>query len=152
MRIATPVLHPEFKAYSITWSLQDDHVEEFEIPHESDENDPRFRHSPLHTIFYEGAHAVRRRADCARSRDCPADPLEAGMTDFAAFRMSFLRLPVQDGAFSIATDVPGGFTRRHLEIIDDFMPSLSHLAEVFIFEETTNTLLQTYLGRTPANG
>ncbi|MBN2752516.1 MAG: adenylate/guanylate cyclase domain-containing protein [Rhodospirillaceae bacterium] len=148
LRIATPVLHPEFKAYSMTWSHDGDHVEEFEIPHHYRADDARFRHTPLHTIFHEGAHAVRCHPG-QKNHPCASDPMECGMTDFATFRMSFLRLPTPDGAFSIATDAPEGFNARQLAMIDDFMPALAHVAEVFIFEEMTNTLLQTYLGQTP---
>ncbi len=137
MHLATPVLHPQFKGYSATWSQDGDSVEELEIPHEYDDDDPRFRHSPLHTIFFDGAHAVRRRARERNSRHCCIDPMEEGMTDFAAFPMSFLRLPVQNGVFSIATDVPNGFGPRQLAMIDDFVPALSHLAEVYIFEDMT---------------
>jgi len=148
LRIATPVLHPEFKGYTVTWDHAGDHVEEFEVPHDMRDDDPQFVHSPLRAIFLDGAHAVRCRLDC-KNRPCSADPMDRGMTDFASFRMSFLRLPTPDGAFSIATDAPGGFTAGQLTIIDDFMPALSHVAELYIMEEMTTTLMQTYLGQTP---
>ncbi|WP_337995743.1 adenylate/guanylate cyclase domain-containing protein [Oleispirillum naphthae] len=148
LRIATPVLHPEFKGYAVTWDHNGDRVDEVEVPHDVRDDDPLFINSPLHAIFFEGAHAVRCRPQ-RQHRPCSADPMDRGMTDFASFRMSFLRLPTPDGAFSIATDVPGGFTAEQLTIIDDFMPALSHVAELYIMEEMTTTLMQTYLGQTP---
>lgn len=149
MRVATRVLHPLFKALSLTWNADGDRVEELEIPHEWEDDDPRFVHTPLYTIFLEGAHAVRRRRGDPICRNTIPDPMEAGMTDFAVFRMEFRRLPHPDGAFSIATDAPQGFSKRNLELVDEFIAPLAHLAEVFFFEEMTKTLLQTYLGKTP---
>jgi adenylate cyclase len=148
LRIAAPVLHPEFKGYSVTWDREGDQVEEFEVPHEARDDDPRLLNSPLYAIFFEGAHAVRCRP-CERNRPSSPDPMDRGMTDFATFRMSFLRLPTPDGAFSIATDVPGGFTLEQLTLIDDFMPALSHVSELYIMEEMTSVLMQTYLGQAP---
>jgi len=148
LRIATPVLHPEFKGYTVTWDREDDQVEEFEIPHNIRDDDPRFVDSPLYAIFFGGAHAVRCRPG-SLNRCCSPDPMDRGMTDFASFRMSFLRLPTSDGAFSIATDIPGGFTLEQLTLIDDFMPALSHVSELYIMEEMTTVLMQTYLGQTP---
>ena len=149
MRIATRVLHPLFKALSLTWSSDGDQVEELEIPHEYEDDDPRFVNTPLHTIFFEGAHAVRRRRGVSMCRNARPDPMEDGMSDFAVFRMTFARLPIPEGAFSIATDAPEGFSKRDLNLIDDFMPALAHLAELYFFKEMTHTLLQTYLGKTP---
>lgn len=149
IRIATPTLHPLYRAISLTWEADGDRVDEFEIPHDYSEDDPAFRNSPLHSIFIEGAHAVRRRPLLPQNCNCTRDPMEAGMTDFATFRLGFRLLPVQGGAFSIATDAPGGFSQRDLNLLDDAMPALSHVAEVYMFEELTRTLLRTYLGKTP---
>ncbi len=149
MRIAAPALHPLYRAFSMTWDADGDRVDEFEVPHDYDEADPQFFRSPLHTIFVEGAHAVRRRLNQPRGCNCPPDPMEEGMTDFASFRLSFRLLPMTEGAFSIATDAPGGFSKRDLQILDGAMPAMSHLAEVYMFEDMTTTLMRTYLGTTP---
>lgn len=149
MRIAAPSLHPLYRAFSMTWDADGDRVDEFEVPHDYSENDPQFFQSPLHTIFIEGAHAVRRRPMSPRLCNCPEDPMEAGMTDFATFRLAFNLLPVSEGAFSIATDAPEGFSKRDLELLDGAIPAMSHLSEVFMFDEMTRTLMRTYLGVTP---
>lgn len=148
-RFATPALHPLYRAMTFSWDADGDRVDEVEIPHDVSETDPSFYQSPLYAIFFEGAHAVRRRPRLPRQCDCPRDPMEAGMTDFATFRMQFRMLPMPEGAFSLATDAPEGFDSRHLALIDDAMPAMSHLSELILFSEMTKTLMRTYLGRTP---
>lgn len=148
-RFATPALHPLYRAMTFSWDADGDRVDEVEIPHDLAETDPDFFLSPLYAIFFEGAHAVRRRPQLARLCNCPPDPMEAGMTDFATFRMRFTMLPMPEGAFSIATDVPEGFDNRHLALIDDAIPAMSHISELVLFAEMTRTLMRTYLGNTP---
>ncbi len=146
-----PILHPLYKASVMFWDAETNEITTEDIPHDWEEDNPDFYLTPIYNIIIGGAYAVRRNylgtGACLGSRPAPLET--DGTTDYVAFRMRFHCLPSPDGAFSMSTDAPEGFTTEQLKIIDDFIPSLTRISEVYMFEELTQTLMQTYLGTTP---
>ncbi len=114
------------------------------------ENTPGYLDSPIRQI-HDGAEGLRRRLVGKGSQtDFPVlhDLVEAGATDFVAMPLIF-----GDGSrqyISFTTDRPEGFTTEELTRLGDLIPLFGLRVELEHARYTSNTLMETYLGRQAA--
>jgi len=151
MAFGAPVLHPLYMASISFWDSETNQVTTNDVPHYWNNAEEEYNHRPVYTILEDGAHAVRRNyvgtSACLGPR---ASSLEdENTTDYIAIEMKFSRLPIKKGVFSMTTEKPGGWTKDEMRMIDDFIPALSRIAEVYMFAELTQVLMETYLGKKP---
>jgi adenylate cyclase len=139
-------LHPLLGATGFIWHRGSDEVLQNQVGHEVFKSD-RFLKSPVMPI-YEGAGGIRRRLF---EEDQPFDfpILEeiylAGGTDYVA--IPFLFSDGQINAITLSSDEAEGFSIQDLSHVDEVMPLLGRLVEVFASRYKAETLLETYLGR-----
>jgi adenylate cyclase len=142
--LITRTLHPQLFGSSYRWEKGSDNVLEGTVGYEVLQSD-QYLNSPLLPIF-EGAGGVRRRLDNGSTDDFPVlkDIRDAGGTDYVA--MPLIYSDGQVNAITLATDVSGGFLTGDLGRINEALPLLARLIEVFAQREKSKTLLTTYLG------
>jgi len=111
---------------------------------------PGYLDSPI-KVIHDGAEGLRRHlVGDAAQLDFPIleDLKEAGATDFVAMPLVFA-----DGArqyISFTTDRPEGFTSAELTRLYDLIPLFGLRVELEHARYTSNTLMETYLGRQAA--
>lgn len=139
-------LHPLLAATGFIWHRGRDDVLENVAEHGVFKSD-RFLKSAVMPI-YEGASGVRRRLSEA---DQPFDfpvleeiHLEGG-TDYVA--MPILFSDGQINAITLSSDRSEGFSAQELCHVNEILPLLGRLVEVFASRYKAETLLETYLGR-----
>jgi adenylate cyclase len=143
--LVTRTLHPLLSGFTYRWSRGDSDVTELKFTHEI-LTSAQYLGSPLAPIF-EGAGGVRRRlAAGAVSDDFPVlkDIRDEGGTDYVAMPLVFS--DGQINAVTMATDRPGGFETAQLGLVNEVLPLIARLVEVFIQREKSVILLDTYLG------
>jgi len=139
-------LHPLLGATGFIWHRGDDQVLQNQVGHEVFKSD-RFLKSPVMPV-YEGAGGIRRRlSEGDRPFDFPVleEIYREGGTDYVA--MPFLFSDGQINAVTLSSDRAGGFPTQDLVHINEVMPLLGRLVEVFALRLKAETLLETYLGR-----
>jgi adenylate cyclase len=140
--------HPEVIGRSYSWS-QISGLEEIDRRY-TPKRSEAYWDSPIRVI-HDGAKAVRRRLegedailDFAVTRELKAQ----GATDYVGMELAF-----SDGSrqfISFATKYPGGFTTRHLSLLDGLLPFISLRLEIEHARRGTQQLLSTYLGNDAA--
>ena len=146
VRVNIRTLHPQFIGSIYAWNRGSEQVDEFTPAHDILLED-RYLRSPYAPIF-EGAGGVRRRLDGDDVKlDFPVleELRTEGATDYVAMPLMF-----SDGrinAITLATDRPGGFSTRELEITYEMLQVLARLLEVHAMRRTARTILETYLGK-----
>ncbi len=143
--LITRTLHPLISGAAYRWTRGEEDVQHLTLRHERLAS-PEYLNSPLVAIF-DGAGGVRRRlTDDSGTDDFPvlADIRAAGGTDYVAMPVTFS--DGQINAVTLATDRESGFTTEELGLVNEVMPLLARLVEVFIQREKSESLLQTYLG------
>ncbi len=139
-------LHPLLGATGFIWHRGDDQVLQNLVGHEVFKSD-RFLKSPVMPI-YEGAGGIRHRlSEEDRPFDFPVleEIHREGGTDYVA--MPFLFSDGQINAVTLSSDRAEGFSTQDLVHINEVMPLLGRLVEVFASRLKAETLLETYLGR-----
>lgn len=146
MRISISLddFHPEVIGRSYAWNRLSG-VEEVDRRYTPKRNEA-YWDSPIRVI-HEGATAVRRKLegpdaqlDFAVTRELK----EQGATDYAGMELAF-----SDGSrqfISFTTDTTGGFTTRHLSLMDGLLPFVSLRIEIEHSRRGLEQLLSTYLG------
>jgi adenylate cyclase len=150
-------LHPRFRGVGVTWRRGTE-ADVAEFAHGSAVTDAWLQ-SPFNTMMAERLPFMRRRLDRARPDDTfpvLAEMAAAGMTDWAAWRVSFhWPFDRSDGEtigilISLSSDRPGGFT-------DDDLTHLSKVARAFAaavkargLQLMMTDLLSAYVGRDAA--
>ncbi|MEH6575691.1 MAG: DUF427 domain-containing protein [Amphritea sp.] len=139
-------LHPQMFAVSYEWWRDQDGVRESQRSHDLLLKS-EYLDSPYAPIL-QGAGGVRRHLEGPNPQlDFPVlrELRERGATDYAAMPLMF-----SDGQINIITlvsDRRGGFTTSELGRIYEVLPLLSRLFEVHTLKQTSQVLLETYLGR-----
>ena len=139
-------LHPLLGATGLIWRRGHDEVVQNQVGHEVFKSD-RFLKSPVMPI-YEGAGGTRRRlSEEGRPFDFPVleEIYREGGTDYVA--MPFLFSDGQINAITLSSDQPEGFSIQDLAHVNEVLPLLGRLVEVFASRYKSETLLETYLGR-----
>lgn len=146
LRVTLRTLHPQFIGTTYTWLRGEDEVSEL-MPTHDILTEERYLKSPFAVIF-EGAGAIRRRLDAPDVvLDFPIleELRDEGATDYVAMPIQF-----SDGRINVVTfagDRAGGFSSRELSMIYEMLPVFARLMEVHALRRTTQTILETYLGR-----
>ncbi|MBM3492626.1 MAG: adenylate/guanylate cyclase domain-containing protein [Alphaproteobacteria bacterium] len=142
-------MHPEVFVRNFEWRTSDQAVTRIE-------RDYSVRGSAMYLnsrvkLIHDSEAAYRRRLVG------PAEDLEFPvLREFQADGHSdylLLNLRHCGGAvnfISFLTDRPGGFSTAELALLHDLLPLLALRVELFSAQESTRTLLTTYLGREPA--
>jgi adenylate cyclase len=145
MTVIMPTLHPQVFASVFVWR-EDSGIRTVYEPHDILRL-PKFKDSPFAPIL-QGAGGVRRRlAEPGCELDYPVvrELRAEGATDYVA--MPFRCADGQLNVMSMTSFAPGGFTTAHLSAVDEVLPMLGRLLEVFMQRRTAMTLLETFLGR-----
>ncbi len=142
--LVTRTLHPQLSGAAYRWE-RGAGLQHIEIDHER-LTSSQYLDSPLVPIF-EGAGGLRRRLDRDDPDDFPilADIRARGGTDYVAMPLVFSS--GQINAVTMATDRDSGFDVADLGMINEVLPLLARLVEVFLEREKSEVLLRTYLGR-----
>lgn len=85
---------------------------------------------------------------CATGRTVtriPEDLAQEGFTGFVAAPLMFIT--GMNHVITLATKAPGGFTAEHIAAIEEVVPAISRVGEVFALLRTATNLLSTYVGR-----
>jgi len=142
--LSVRVLHPQLSGVSLRW-MRGGAVERRENER-GIEHSEVYLNSPIRVIF-EGAGGLRRRLDVAEPQlDFPilAELKAAGASDYVA-----MALPDGDdrpAAITWTSDRPGGFSVEDLTLLNDMLPILSLVVEVFKLRVMGANLLDVYLG------
>ncbi len=138
-------LHPQIQGVMVRWWRERGVTEEISYAHGMEQTEA-YLQSPLYRVAEHG-ETVRRQIDpAAKHHEFPIleDLANLGATDYLA-----CPLAMSDGRWfptSWATDVPGGFSARHLAQVERLLPALSAIVEVRATRRMANDLLGTYLG------
>jgi len=108
--------------------------------------DPMYLKSPLRLAFDLGQGLRRRLADPACPRDFPIlDDFDAeGITDYLVTPLRFLS--GENHVTTWTTSAPGGFRDADVAAIEQVVPPLSRLAEIYTLGRTAANLLNVYVG------
>ncbi len=142
--LSVRVLHPQLNAVYYRW-WRGGEVERLESEHGSEQSDA-FLSSPIRVI-YEGAAGLRRRLDRPDPHlDFPilAELKAAGATDYVA--MALPDSADRPAAVSWTSDRAGGFATDDLTLLNDMLPILSLVVEVYKLRRIGASLLDVYLG------
>ena len=145
MTVIMPTLHPQVFASVFVWR-EDTGIRTIYEPHDI-LRQPKFRDSPFAPIL-QGAGAVRRHMaapGCKLDYPVVRELHAEGATDYVA--MPFRSADGQLNVMSMTSFAPEGFTASHLAAVDEVLPMLGRLLEVFMQRRTAMTLLETFLGR-----
>ena len=145
MTVIMPTLHPQVFATVLVWRADTQQVRTFYEPHDILQQ-PRFAASPFAPIM-RGAGGVRRRLEGDDAKlDFPVlRELHAeGATDYVA--MPFRFSDGQINVMSITSFATGGFSTAHLGHVNEVLPALGRLFEVYARRRIAMVLLDTYLG------
>ncbi|MSO71765.1 MAG: adenylate/guanylate cyclase domain-containing protein [Alphaproteobacteria bacterium] len=146
--VAFQTLHPLFSAMTVTWR-RDKGASTMRIGHDVPDESTGFHNSPVKHLQNARLPFLRRRLVGSEAQiDFPilAELREQGATDYLAYATPF-SAEGNDGVFgSWATDRPGGFTEDELRALMRIQRRLGVACKVSILEETTRTILSTYLG------
>jgi adenylate cyclase len=137
-------LHPQSRAISWIWDRDRGASIEQTAEH-GIERDERYRTSPFFRI-YELGETVRHSLEGDVPLDMPIleELKNQGLTDYLALPMPFSDSARQ--AMTWATDRPGGFREEDLSWLQNLMPMLGLVFEVYAARQVSRTLLDTYLG------
>jgi class 3 adenylate cyclase/uncharacterized protein (DUF427 family) len=145
MNVALWSLHPESVGRNYTWWREEDEINVFDLPMGALEHEG-FKNSP--TLYVsEGRGGVRQRLDDPEPEfdfQIMHDLREKGCTDYVAMPLIF-----SDGSIhvlSLTSDVAEGFSTAGLGQLFLHSGVISRILEVHVQRQTTNTLLETYLG------
>ena len=142
--LSVRVLHPQLSGVSLRW-LRGAAVERRDNEH-GIERSESYLLSPIRVIF-EGAAGLRRRLDVANPNlDFPIlEELKAsGATDYVA--MALYDGESLPAAITWTSDRGGGFSVADLTLLNDLLPVLSLVVEVYKLRRMGANLLDTYLG------
>lgn len=146
MRVLIRTLHPQVFATHYTWMRSSGKVEVFSPSHETMKK-PVYLLSPIAKVF-EGSGTIRRRLDIPDPNiDFPylKNLVAEGGTDYVVMPMLFQGGEIN--AVTLASDRPGGFDDKDLDLVAGMLPMLSRLLEIHATRSTAQTLLETYLGK-----
>ncbi|HKO07111.1 MAG TPA: adenylate/guanylate cyclase domain-containing protein, partial [Alphaproteobacteria bacterium] len=142
--LSVRVLHPQFSGVSLRW-LRGAAVERRDNEH-GIERSESYLLSPIRVIF-EGAAGLRRRLDVANPHlDFPIleELRAAGATDYVAMALSEGEgLPA---AVTWTSDRGGGFSVEDLTLLNDLLPILSLVVEIYKLRRMGANLLDVYIG------
>ncbi len=146
--VAFQTLHPLFRAMAVTWR-RDQGVSSVGFGHDTPADTPQILDSPIRYLQKSRLPFLRRRLVGPEAQlDFPvlAEVREQGGTDYLAYSIAFDR-DVTSGIFgSWATDRPSGFSEDELRALMRIQRRLGVACKVSILEQTTRTILSTYLG------
>ncbi len=143
-------VHPQIDSRGVRWSRGEGVAATDFAYSDIVLGDSEYLSSPIRMID-EGGAPIRRRlhaADCPMDYPVLEDLRKEGITDYIAAALVFS--DETRHFISWATDEPGGFTDRHVAVIDDAMALLSLRLEIDHTRYMTRTLLCTYLGHAAA--
>jgi len=109
-------------------------------------DDPEYLRSPLRPAFDFGQGVRRRLADPACPRDFPIlEEFDAeGITDYLVTPLRFLS--GENHVTTWTTKAAGGFREADIAAIEQVVPPLSRLAEIYTLGRTAVNLLDVYVG------
>lgn len=142
-------LHPQVFGRTIAWERGCDCTTVQERYH-GIEKSPEYLNSPVKAI-HDGAGAVRRRLegdDAVLDYPILAELKAQGATDYVI--MPVLYSTGRVNFISWTTDEPGGFSREHLERLNDLLPVIALLGELMGTRRVGRDLLNVYLGKDAA--
>ena len=143
--IGAPLLHPIAQSSFVSWSVEEGGKESW--LRWTPENRARMRNSPIFTVYNRGRGDTFRLTS-PRDRERFAitrDLADQGFIEYATFPLAF-----SDGsfkAFSCATRNAGGFASADYDVLQAVLPALATVLETMVLRKTSETLLNTYVGR-----
>ncbi|MGH6924947.1 MAG: adenylate/guanylate cyclase domain-containing protein [Propylenella sp.] len=155
--IGADTLHPLIGAQGHHWLAGDGVHEEVYLRAGSPEQEAEWRHSPWYRLIEDGETQLRRRIAIGEgTNEFPllADLAAKGGTEYFAKvvrygeRASFGES--RGVATSWTTRKPGGFAERDIALIEATLPAFALAFKATTGVETARTLMNTYLGREPA--
>ncbi len=139
-----PSLHPQVDSFSVLWERGKGITQrQFR---QSTEDTSQLQKSPIIIAYQDGESRRYRLEDPPEENEYEllGDFRRAGLTDYFV-----LALPVSDGSckvMSFATDRPGGFLDRHIDILNGLQHPLAVIVELGYFRHLATTLMETYVG------
>lgn len=145
------VLHPLFRAMSLTWRRGEDHVEHTHFPHPP--RHPEWLRSPYARLVGDRQTSLRLSpldADACARYPVIAALAQQGGTDYLACGVPFDPEQERGVLLSFATDRPGGFTDAHVASLERVAAPLTLACRVHLEQQVAQNLALTYLGRDAA--
>jgi len=139
-------LHPQFLGRTLYWCAQSDSVCEIGRAHGVQHSDT-YLNSPLAEIDESGLPVRRRLTHLDPATDYPvlAELAAEGFTDYVMLPLPLAGRPRI--GLSLATKQPAGFDDDRLARVQETVPALSAVFDLFEQRRTAALLLETYLGR-----
>lgn len=138
----TNTLHPQIDSLGWRWWRDQGVTEEFHFERGL-ENTPDYAKRPIYRVIEQGI-PLRRRLEVDRSEfPLLAELAAEGATDYLAMPLS--RLVRRYAVVTWASDRPGGFSPRDLELLEEIRPALAVVMEANAVRRAARTLLSIYL-------
>jgi adenylate cyclase len=142
------ILHPLFRAQSITWWGQRRPLEHDRMPHTLAPQ--AWNRSPYAYMIKSNIGLLRLSTsddEAVARHPLLADLREFGLTEYLARAVPFDRSRQSGLMMSFATDHPGGFTDAHVASLERLAVPLALAGKVYVESQVAQNLAFTYLGR-----
>jgi len=141
-----PQLHPQLRARTVLWEAEAGGAMEIPRLHGLEQTE-FFLHSPVKQIA-EGGAPIRRRLEqpgCPLDFPITQDLKSQGFADYTARPLPFSTRQIN--TLTLASKRPGGFSELDIATVESAMPLFGVLLELRNAYRTSQTLMETYVGR-----